>query len=184
MDLHVAAAKQLEALSTVELHRLVAQLEDNMSRVVLGKALSHPAVAKLPSVVSRPDPIEWLADEISVSFVGELLYIGLEGNDPAEVVKLVNAVTDAYLEEVVNADKRRREQRLAKLRSQYRAQWDSHQIIADQNTRLTQAGKQPTDEQLIREQRAADALALARDELTAAMSRLEVSFAGPECSTE
>ena len=38
MDLHVATAKQLEALSTAELHRLVAQLEENMSRVVLGKA--------------------------------------------------------------------------------------------------------------------------------------------------
>ena len=38
MDLHVATAKQLEALPATELHRLVAHLEENMGRVVLGKA--------------------------------------------------------------------------------------------------------------------------------------------------
>src|SRR6476619_7370934 len=38
MDLHAAAAKQLEALSHEQLHRLIAQLEANMAEVVLGKA--------------------------------------------------------------------------------------------------------------------------------------------------
>jgi MoxR-like ATPase len=38
MDLHAAAAKQLEALPREQLERLVAQLEANMSRAVLGKA--------------------------------------------------------------------------------------------------------------------------------------------------
>lgn len=38
MDLHVAAAIELETLPREELRRLVAQLEANMSRVVLGKA--------------------------------------------------------------------------------------------------------------------------------------------------
>src|SRR6059058_4702833 len=38
MDLHVAAAKQLEALPAAEIHRLIAQLEANMAAVVLGKA--------------------------------------------------------------------------------------------------------------------------------------------------
>ena len=60
--------------------------------------------------------------------------------------------------------------RLDKLRATYRSQWDAHQLIADQNSRLVQAGKQPTNEQLIREQRAAEAVALARDELVAALN--------------
>src|SRR3954471_19158187 len=38
MDLHAAAAKELEALPREQLHRLVAQLEENMGQVVLGKA--------------------------------------------------------------------------------------------------------------------------------------------------
>src|SRR5438874_4401028 len=38
MDLHAAAAKELETLPREQLYRLVAQLEENMGRVVLGKA--------------------------------------------------------------------------------------------------------------------------------------------------
>jgi len=60
-------------------------------------------------------------------------------------------------------------QLLDRLRAKYRSQWDAHQIIADQNARLAKAGRQPSDEQLISEQRAAEAVALARSELTAAM---------------
>jgi MoxR-like ATPase len=37
MDLHAAAAKELEALPREQLQRLVAQLEENIGRVVLGK---------------------------------------------------------------------------------------------------------------------------------------------------
>jgi hypothetical protein len=92
------------------------QVELIKSPRVLGQALSNPEVATLPSVLHRHDPVEWLADELTFTFVGELLYIELRGDDPQEVVKLVNAVTDAYMEEVVNADKRRREHRLAKLK--------------------------------------------------------------------
>jgi hypothetical protein len=61
----------------------------------------------------------------------------------------------------------------ALLRAKYRSQWDAHQIIADQNTRLVQVGKQPTEQQIMNERRAAEAVALARDELLAAISRLD-----------
>jgi hypothetical protein len=59
----------------------------------------------------------------------------------------------------------------ASLRKKYRAAWDAHQVLADHNSRLMQSGKQPSNEQLIREQRAAEIVALARDELLAAVSR-------------
>jgi hypothetical protein len=62
---------------------------------------------------------------------------------------------------------------LDKLRAIYRSQWDAHQLIADHNARLLQAGKQPSNEQLISEQRAAEAVALARDDLLAAMASVE-----------
>ena len=62
--------------------------------------------------------------------------------------------------------------RFEKLRATYRSRWDAHQIIADHNARLVQAGKQPTNEQLINEQRAAEAVELARNDLLAAMTRV------------
>jgi hypothetical protein len=62
-------------------------------------------------------------------------------------------------------------QRIDKLRAQYRTKWDAHQLIADQNARLVQAGVQPTNERLINEQKAAEAVQLARSELLAALSK-------------
>jgi hypothetical protein len=56
------------------------------------------------------------------------------------------------------------------LRAKYRTRWDAHQIIADHNSRLVQVGQCPSNEQLINEQRAAEAVQLARDELRAALS--------------
>jgi hypothetical protein len=62
--------------------------------------------------------------------------------------------------------------RFEKLRASYRSRWDAYQIIADHNARLAQAGTHPSNEQLINEQRAAEAVKLARDELLAAMARV------------
>jgi hypothetical protein len=59
---------------------------------------------------------------------------------------------------------------LATLRAKYRSLWDAYQIIADNNARLLQAGKQPSNEQLMNEQRAAEAVQLARKDVLAAMA--------------
>jgi hypothetical protein len=64
------------------------------------------------------------------------------------------------------------EKRVEALRAKYRKQWDAHQVIADHNARLVQAGSHPTNEQLIREQQAAEAVMLARNELMAALAAL------------
>jgi hypothetical protein len=61
--------------------------------------------------------------------------------------------------------------RVDKLRASYRSRWDAYQIIADHNARLAQSGAHPTNEQLINEQRAAEAVKLARDDLLAALAR-------------
>jgi hypothetical protein len=61
--------------------------------------------------------------------------------------------------------------RFDKLRAIYRSRWDAYQIIADHNARMAQAGTHPTNEQLINEQRAAEAVKLARDDLLAALAR-------------
>jgi hypothetical protein len=58
----------------------------------------------------------------------------------------------------------------AALRARYRSHWDAHQVIADQNARLVSAGLQPSAEQLRNQKKAADALAVVRGELLAAIA--------------
>jgi len=58
-------------------------------------------------------------------------------------------------------------QDLAALRRKYRDRWDSHQILAHRNAVLVRTGRQPSNEQLIEELRAATAVALLRDEVLA-----------------
>ena len=60
--------------------------------------------------------------------------------------------------------------RIEMLRAKYRSLWDAHQILADRNARLLNSGQQPSNEQLINEQRAAEAVQLARSELLAALA--------------
>jgi hypothetical protein len=57
------------------------------------------------------------------------------------------------------------------LRRNYRNEWDAYQLIAHRNAELLRTGRQPSNEQLINEQRAASAVALARDELLNAIAR-------------
>ena len=57
------------------------------------------------------------------------------------------------------------------LRATYRSRWDAYQIIADHNARLVKSGKHPSNEQLINEQRASEAVALARNDVLAAIAR-------------
>jgi capsular exopolysaccharide synthesis family protein len=89
------------------------------SRFVLQAALRNPKVGQLPSVREQIDPVEWLGRKLTITFTGEILQVSLKGNDPVEITDLVNAVTDAYLREVVNADRNRRRARHAQLKDVY-----------------------------------------------------------------
>jgi capsular exopolysaccharide synthesis family protein len=85
------------------------------SPLVLNAALRQPAIAALPCVLEQLDPVTWLAKEVLVDYAGgsEVLRISLTGSIPDELAKLVNAIKDAYLQEVVNAES---QQRLARIR--------------------------------------------------------------------
>ena len=90
------------------------------SRFVLTAALRNPEVAKLP-VVRREqetgDPVVWLQKRLWVSFPGkaELMEVGIARHDPQEAVTLVNAVVEAYLHEVVNAEQDKKRLRLSEI---------------------------------------------------------------------
>lgn len=87
------------------------------SRFVLGKALARDDIRVLPSVRREQDPVTWLEQELRVSYPGkaQFMQVSLTGPDRAEVTRLVNAVVDTYLKEVVDVERNGRLERLNQL---------------------------------------------------------------------
>jgi len=104
------------------------------SRLVLNSALRAPEVSKLPVVNNQADAITWLEREVQADFsvAPEVLRIVMNGQNPEELVPLVNAIRTSYLKEVVDKDRSMRRARLAKL-GELRAKYDE-QIQANRET--------------------------------------------------
>ncbi len=77
------------------------------SNLVLNVALRREGIAQLPLIASKADPVQWLRQQIRVRFPGEadILEISMKGEDPRQIAEIVNAVKDAYMEQVVNVDR-------------------------------------------------------------------------------
>jgi len=75
--------------------------------------------AKFSMLKDRVDPVRWLADELIVRFPGEaeIMEVSLKDDNKEEVTLLVNAVVDAYMSEVVNAERTRKTQRLTEIQN-------------------------------------------------------------------
>ncbi len=88
---------------------------------VLNAALRDEGVKNLPIVASSPDAVSWLQEELSVKFPadGEIMQVSLETADPTSCVKLVNAVVNAYMNEVVVSERNERLKRLDNLERVY-----------------------------------------------------------------
>jgi capsular exopolysaccharide synthesis family protein len=91
------------------------------SRFVLNAALKSEDVKRLNVVLQQSDPIAWLEEELKVEFKdnSELVSVSMTGEDPAELMVLVNAVTGAYLREVGSEETKQRSQKLAELDDVY-----------------------------------------------------------------
>ncbi len=105
------------------------------SRLVLNAALRTPAVASLPIVQEQASPIEWLEKEIRVEFANgpELLNTDMFGSDPDTMIKVVNAVRNAYMKEIVNKEQNVRLRRLDQLQRLY-VKFD--ELLRDKRTNL------------------------------------------------
>lgn len=97
------------------------QLEYLRSRFVLVAALRRPEVAKLPSIQEQLDPVQWVAENLSVRFPGNSEFMNVSFSSPhaAETAVLVNAIVDAYMQEVVDTEQRERRVRLSELDQLY-----------------------------------------------------------------
>ena len=92
------------------------------SRYVLKAALKSEDIKQLELVKGEADPVAWLEDEIKVDFKegSELINISMSGTQPEQLVMLVDAVTQAYLQEVVNLERKKRQEQLDELEDVYR----------------------------------------------------------------
>jgi len=94
------------------------QMQLIKSRDVVMAALRNPKLKSLPTVLHedmRHNAVGWLTDAIHVRCPDEragLLTVSITGNNPEEAAALVNAVVEAYKDEVVNRDRKLRRERL------------------------------------------------------------------------
>ena len=108
--------KKAESEQSFDTYRQT-QMAMIQSRFVLNAALRQPGISDLETIRTKAYPLEWLEDSIAVDTYNspEILKISLAGGNPEDITKIVNAVKDAYLDEVVLADRKHRITRLNEL---------------------------------------------------------------------
>jgi succinoglycan biosynthesis transport protein ExoP len=112
-----------------------AQVALIKSRLVLNSALRNPKVAELPIIKQQRDPLEFLEREIRADFsiAPEILRISITGLFEKDIGVLVDAVREAYLQEIVDKEQSHRVERLDKVRKLH-AKYDD--ILRDKRRKL------------------------------------------------
>lgn len=98
------------------------QLQLIKSPFVLNAALRRPGIAGLSVLKDAKDPVAWLTSRLQVSAPAEseVVQIRLRGSSARDVTQIVNAVTQAYLTDVVNKEKTERLARRDMLERKYK----------------------------------------------------------------
>ncbi len=113
------------------------------SRWVLNTALKNPKAVKLnlDAVRKNLTPVEWLEKELRVAFPDgpELPQLSLRGNDPEMLKVLLAAVVDAYMQEVVEKQTKRRTERLDQLNTIATTYHDRLKRITNKRNELAKA---------------------------------------------
>jgi hypothetical protein len=148
------------------------------SRYVLLAALRKPEVVKLPAVqmeTQKSDPVRWLEGVVKVEFPGdaEIMTVSVARSDPNEAVTLARAVVDAYLTEVVNAERDQKRQRLSELDRAYVEK--KTEVIAkceDLEKLAEQLGVSDTGALTLKQRLVLEKLAIYRQEMAAIQAKL------------
>ncbi|MBI3408494.1 MAG: polysaccharide biosynthesis tyrosine autokinase [Planctomycetes bacterium] len=98
------------------------------SRLVLNRVLKDHEVANLSLIKAHAEPTEWLEKNLQVDFAlaPDILSIALFGDKAEEMKIIVNAVREAYLQEIVNKEKTARLRKLDKLKDLW-SQYEDYQ---------------------------------------------------------
>ncbi len=80
------------------------------SPLIFTAALRPRNIANLSIVKQENDPLSWLQDELRAGYINdsEIMRVSLTAEKPDDAIKLVDAIVDAYIEEVVNKEERQR----------------------------------------------------------------------------
>jgi len=132
--------KKAETEQNFETYRQT-QMAMIQSRFVLNAALRQPGISDLETVRAKDFPLEWLEDNVAVDTYNspEILKISLTSGDPEDITKIVNAVKDAYLDEVVLAD---RKQRIIRLNDLERIHSETEEKVRQKEQRVESLAKE------------------------------------------
>ncbi len=126
------------------------------SPLVLMAALRRPGMETLGMLKHEDDKVGWLARNVLVSapMESEVIQVRLRGESPQEITKVVNAVTDAYLTDVVNKERaerlRRRDMLENKGTSFYTNRiWQAHEQTRAPSVDRCEAGTQDQSDALM-----------------------------------
>ena len=98
------------------------QLQLIKSPFVLTSALRRPGISELSIFAEEKDPIDWLGRNLQAvaPTAAEVVQIKLRGPNPRDVTQVVNAVTQAYLSDVVTKERSERLARRDMLEKKYK----------------------------------------------------------------
>ena len=118
-------SKDRQHMSTSEMERFAAsQLALMKSNKVLEHALQHKRIAQLEAVKAHePDPVQWLIEDLKVSYLNEseILEVRYDGDEsPAEMEKIVNEVVQSFMLNIIDEDRKLRENQRLKLADMHR----------------------------------------------------------------
>lgn len=111
------------------------------SPLVLMAALRRPGIETLSTLADEDDKVGWLTRNVMVSapMESEVLQVRLRGENAKEITQVVNAVTNAYLTDVVNKERAERLRRRDMLEKKYkenmaevRSRLDTYHSLAKQ----------------------------------------------------
>jgi capsular exopolysaccharide synthesis family protein len=146
------------------------------SDVVLIAALRKPEVAGQPVVKQQDNPVSWLAKNLKVDLPlnTEIMRVSLTDSSPDEAAVLVGAVVDAYMNEVVDADRRRQGGRLIELETLYNEkETDMRKRRTELKLLAEQLGTGDTGALALRQQIILQSYAEARNELSKLRAELQ-----------
>jgi capsular exopolysaccharide synthesis family protein len=132
------------------------QLNLIKSGPVLRGALNNEKVRNLSVVEAHKEPVSWLQDEMKATVPEgtDLMILSIAGQKPDELEVLMGGVKEAYLEQVVNAEKNNKRKDLEEMEQLTRSEEDK---IRQKKDTLIQLARElrSTDSEVIRQRQTA-----------------------------
>ena len=139
-----------------------------LNRLVLNAALHKTGIIKLPTLQDHTDSVDWLTNHLQVTFPdnAEIMQVSVSGANRKERAMLVNAVVDAYLAEVVDAERSKRAERISELKGiQIGKMQEVKDALNDLRKMADSLGTSESDTLNLRQKNILDELAALRNEL-------------------